>query len=111
MFKLSPFKHLKKELAGLYKQKHKLESEDTKNAAVVKELDQVITEIDELIEGRYSKEVFQYYAKIQPALIRIRTGEEVTWKEAFGDSYDVITKSQKHSLVGIVEGTGRYKLK
>ena len=111
MFNKSPFKQLKKELAELYKKKHLLESEDMNQGHIREELDRVSADIEELIEGRYAEEVFQYYLKSRPILIRIRTGEEISWNDAFGESYDEITKSQKHSLVGLVENTGRYRLK
>ena len=75
------------------------------------EFDLIDAQINELIEGKYAEEVFRYYQKKQPTLIRIHTGEEVSWQDAFGDSYEAVSKSLRHSLVGLVEGGGRYKLK
>lgn len=77
-----------------------------------KEFDSLDDQINKLIEGPYSLAVFNEYSKTQPMLINNRTGEKVTWKDAFGDSYDELTKSIKHTLVGLVEGgTGRYRFK
>jgi len=44
-------------------------------------------------------------------LIRVRTGEEVSWDEAFGNDFCKVSKSLRHSLVGLVEEPGRYVLK
>lgn len=74
------------------------------------ELDLIITEIDELVEGCYSEAVFRHYKDKQPTLIRIMTGEKVSWDDAFGDSFDKLPKSLRHSLVGLVEGGGKYTL-
>ena len=77
-----------------------------------KELDSIDERINSLIEGRYSEAVFREYNEKQPELIRNHTGEEVSWKDAFGDSYENTTKGNRHSLVGLVEGgTGQYRFK
>ena len=109
----SPFKKYKKELAMLYEKKQELDNRDDNDVQVVpgSEMDQIIKQIDSLIEGDYAKAVFEYYQKKSPSLIRIRTGETVSWKDAFGDSFDEVSKSLRHSLVGLVEGGGRYKMK
>ena len=111
LFDRTPFKPLRKELSRLYDRKHKLQSDDLDDASVQEELDAVVSEIDTLMEGRYAREVFECYVKKKPDLVRIRTGEIVTWQDAFGDSYNSITKSQKHELVGLVEGGSKYRLK
>jgi hypothetical protein len=75
------------------------------------ELNSINEQIKEFIETEYGEAVFRHFEHNRPALVRIHTGEEVTWNEAFGDSLEKITKSQKHSLVGLIEGGGQYKLK
>ena len=107
----SPFKKYKKELSSLYAKKHEIENRDNYHMSPGDEMDQLISQIDALIEGDYAKAVFDYYKEKAPLLIRIRTGEEISWKEAFGDSFDDVSKSLRHSLVGLVEGDGRYRIK
>ena len=102
----------KKELAALYEKKHKLEEGDENIQALPgNELDSLINQIDTLIEGNYSKAVFDYYAPRKPLLIRERTGEEIQWTDAFGDSFDKTTPGQRHSLVGLIEGGSKYRIK
>ena len=101
----------KKELATLYAKKHKLENGDEDVQALPgNELDSLIKQIDSLIEGDYSRAVFEYYSSKKPLLLREHTGEEIQWTEAFGESYDKTTPGQRHSLVGLIEGGGKYKL-
>lgn len=107
----SPFKQYQKQLSALYKRKHDLESENEEAAKPGSELYELMNEIDQFIEGEYSEAVFSYYVEKKPTLIRVQTGEEVTWEAAFGTKYDDVLKSLKHSLVGLVEGGGRYKVK
>ncbi|MCH5256164.1 MAG: hypothetical protein J1D87_02680 [Lachnospiraceae bacterium] len=78
---------------------------------VSNELDAILAEIDVFIEEEYAVEVYSHYAKKEPDLIRIRTGETETWKQAFGDNFDKISKGMRHSLVGLVEENLRYKFK
>ena len=44
-------------------------------------------------------------------LLRVNTGEEIDWDEAFGQDFEKISKSLRHSLVGLVEKPGQYTLK
>ena len=100
----------KKELATLYDLKYQLDQEDARIVPGSK-LDMLIQQINELIEGDYSKAVFDHYSIFKPVLIRNLTGEEVQWLDAFGEAFDKTTRGQRHSLVGLVEGGGRYRLK
>ena len=111
MFWISPLQRCKKEYRRLIKQKHELMVEEDSQPRPGDELELIETKISELVEGVYAEEVFRYYAKKQPSLIRIHTGEEVTWKDAFGDAFESVSKSLRHSLVGLVEGGGQYTIK
>ena len=111
MFCFSPLKQCKKEYSRLLKQKHALLVADDTKSQPGDEFDLLDSQINEFVEGRYAEEVFRYYQKKQPTLIRIHTGEEVAWRDAFGDSFESVSKSLRHSLVGLVEGGGRYKIK
>ena len=111
MYLLSPFKKYRKELASLYERIEKIEKEDNAQVLPGSEIDNLINQINALIEGEYSKEIFDYYSKTEPVLIRIRTGEEISWKDAFGNSFQDVSKSLRHSLVGLVEGGGKYRIK
>lgn len=111
MFGLSPFGKMKKELARLYREKSKLEDKLGDGAFTKDEMKAAIAGIDEFIEGPYAQSVFEYYSKKKPKLIRIKTSEVVEWEDAFGSSFSKTTKTQKHALVGLVEGGSMYKLK
>ena len=100
------------QLAALYKKKHDLEDENEDiQATPGSELDSLINQIDALIEGDYSRAVFEHYSQKKPLLIRDFTGEEVQWSNAFGESFDQTTIGQRHSLVGLIEGGGKYRFK
>ncbi len=101
----------KKEYDALYKKKHKLEDEGFDEAVPGNELDSLINQIFALIEGDYSRAIFDYYSVKKPLLIRNLTGETVQWLDAFGDSFEATTIGQRHSLVGLIEGDGRYRIK
>ena len=88
-----------------------MESENEAIAKPGSELYELINAIDQFIEGEYSEAVFSYYVEKKPTLIRIQTGEEVTWEDAFGTKYSDVSKSLNYSLVGLVEGGGRYKVR
>ena len=92
--------------------KHELENEQENIQALPgSELDSLICQIDALIEGDYSRAVFDHYSEKKPLLIRIHTGEEVRWTDAFGENFDNTTLGQRHSLVGLIEGGGKYRFK
>lgn len=102
----------KEELAELNAKKNELEGKKEDVEIIPgSELEALIQQIDALIEGNYAHSVFDYYSVKKPILIRIRTGDAVLWTEAFGDDFDKTTKGQRYSLVGLVEGGGRYRLK
>lgn len=117
----SQIKKYSKELHALYDEKHKLsqrygdvvESDDNTGEAerINKEIEEVSCKIAMLIENEYALAVFEKYKKKGPMLIRVNTGEEVPWDEAFGQNYAMVSKSLRHSLVGLVEKPGQYSLK
>lgn len=101
-----------KKLSLLYKKKHELEEKDENMQAIPgSELECLICQIDELIEGEYSRAVFNHYSGIRPPLIRIYTNEEIQWIDAFGDTYDQTSVGQRHALVGLIEGGSKYRFK
>ena len=67
-------------------------------------------ELDIFVEIESAKDIFEKYSKKKPFLIEIKTGTKIGWIEAFGTDFDKISKSLRHSLVGLEEGGGRYKL-
>ena len=101
----------RRELSTLYEKKRVLEDEEDVQATPGSELDILIHQIDNLVEGDYSRAVFDYYSRRKPLLIRSHTHEEVRWQDAFGDSFDRTTLGQRHSLVGLIEGGGKYRFK
>lgn len=72
--------------------------------------DQTQADAISYLENEYAAEVFRYYSAKQPNLIRRATGDVVTWKEAFGEDFDSVSRTLRHSLVGLVEDSGRYQL-
>ncbi len=107
----TPFAEYQEQLAKMYKEKHILEDAEEGSSKPSNRLTSVLAQIDQFIEGPYAEAVFSFYKEKKPTLIRIRTGEEYSWNDAFGDSFDNVSRSLKHSLVGLVEGGGRYKIK
>lgn len=102
----------KRRLAALYAEKHELENKQEDMRAVAGgKLDSLISQIDSLIEGDYAQAVFDHYSGKKPLLIRIHTGEEVQWLDAFGDTFDKTTPGQRHALVGLIEGGSKYRFK
>ena len=77
------------------------------------EIDADINELSDriaaFIENEYALAVFEKYSKEKPNLIRIKTGEIVSWDDAFGSDFENVSKSLRHSLVGLVEEPGRYR--
>ena len=106
-----PIRKNRKELARLYARKHEIEDQGEVQALPGSALESMIQQIDALIEGDYSRAVYEKYSVKQPALVRKLTGETVQWKDAFGDSFDKTTKGQRHSLVELIEGDGMYRFK
>ena len=107
----SPFKKYQEHLAEMYEKKAKLLPNEGSKIVPGSEADRLVNEIDAFIEGEYSEAVFRYYKVKKPKLIRIATDEEYTWDQAFPESFDEVSKSLRHSLVGLIEGGGRFRLK
>lgn len=111
MFFSSPFKKYHKKLTEMYEEKARLLPAEGSKILPGSEADRLVNKIDAFIEGEYSEAVFNYYKDKKPVLIRISTDEEYSWDQAFGDSFSDVSKSLRHSLVGLSEGGGRYRLK
>lgn len=73
--------------------------------------DSKVKDIDDFIYNVYSKDVYETYANDKPDLVRIRTGEVVSWGDAFGDSFEKLNINQKHELIGLIEGGSKYGFK
>ena len=120
MLKTSEIRMCKKKLKELYSHYFELQNKyDTlsfeEDKDILHELDlniELLSEkIDSFIENEYAKAVYKEYSKKKPQLIRISTGETVEWNQAFGDDFESINKSLRHSLVGLVEEHARYRFK
>lgn len=121
MINTTQVKKCKKELKELYGQKKKLDSKyehfkeinmESEQVKILEEQLKVVSaEICDLIENDYAEAVFNEYCTKRPDLIRVRTGETISWNEAFGSDFSKVTKSLRHSLVGLVEEPGRYRIK
>ena len=107
MFFKSRFKKYQKELDARFKKLTALQ-DSSQNPEEIKQAE---ISVNEYIEGEYAEAVFSYFVRKKPALIRIHTGEEYSWEEAFGESFEKVSKSLRHSLVGLVQGGGRYRIK
>ena len=81
------------------------------NPSKRKAADEKIREIDEFVENIYARDVFDEYSKKKPNLVRNKTGEVVSWDIAFGTDFNEVSSSLRHSLVGLIEGSGRYRFK
>lgn len=68
-------------------------------------------EFFDFIENQYSLHMYEKYSAKKPKLIEVKTGKVISWEEGFGTSFDKISKSLRHSLVGLKDGSGRYKIK
>ena len=107
----SSIRKCRKELSELYEKKRVLEDEEDVHALPGNEMGILIRQIDDLVEGDYSRAVFDHFSRRKPLLIRSHTQEEIRWQDAFGDSFDKTTIGQRHSLVGLIEGGGKYRFK
>ena len=106
----SPFKKYQKKMAEMYEKKARLLPTEGSTIVPGSAADKLANEIDNFIEGEYSEAVFNYYKEKKPTLIRSSTDEKYTWDQAFPESFEDVSKSLRHSLVGLVEGGGRYRL-
>lgn len=60
---------------------------------------------------RYAQHVFNYYSATKPILIRDVSKEEVSWRDAFGESFDDLSDGLRDSLVALIEEDGgQYRL-
>jgi hypothetical protein len=67
-------------------------------------------ERDECDNNVYAKVVYDIFSGKQPMLIRRQTGERVSWREAFGDDFETLSKGDRGSLVCLVDsGGGEYR--
>ena len=109
---LFELKKMKRQLAKLYAEKHRLEDlyEVDKSIETEKSINNVLQEIDTFIENDFAKLVFEHYSRKHPILVERSSNKKVKWKDAFGDDFGKVSKSLRHSLVGLVTDEGRYKL-
>ena len=102
----------RKDLAEIRAIRNRLESEDWDIQMQSRDLfESVQQDEDEFIEGRYSRAVYDCYAKWGPDLTCLATGRNLMWKDVFGTSYEETTIEQRHDLAGLIEGGGRYRFR
>lgn len=113
MFERLSFKRYSKQLKQLYAVKNEIyeKSLNNPNEQLKKDFENAVACIDEFIEGEYANAVYEKFRNKKPKLIRIKTGDEVSWDDAFGTDFEAISKSLRHSLVGLVEEPGKYRFK
>lgn len=100
-----------KQDSKMYKKMNRERFALEENPSKRKEVDKKIREIDEFVENIYARDVFDKYNKKKPDLVRNKTGEVVPWDTAFGTDFSEVPSSLRHSLVGLIEGSGRYRFK
>ncbi len=72
----------------------------------------ILNKREEQIREKYAKHVFDYFTLRKPDVIRKKTGDILTWKEAFSDSFSKLDRGLKNSLVALIEEDGgQYRLK
>lgn len=107
----------RKELKLLYKELNELQEKrdkcegDSERQEAQQRVDAQITMIDELIEGPFARAVFDHYSKKKPCLVDNYTNEIVEWDSVFGCDFNKISNSRRHSLVGLIDGDGGYRIK
>ena len=68
--------------------------------------------LDDFERDEYARAIYDYLKEVEPDLIEVRTGKEVTWKQAFGSSYSDNPNKKYRALIGLFEdSSGRYKFK
>ena len=75
---------------------------------IAREVDKLEETIDTFICQDYSKAVFEYYSNNSPILINQKTKEKEKWGCVFGNQYEILSRNQKYTLVGLVENFGPY---
>lgn len=99
-------------LLKLYQYRWHLENEDWDIQMQMRDLFEIADrDIAEFIEDDYCIAVYNCYAKRNPRLVRIKTGEKLRWQEAFGDRYEHMTPQQRRDITGLVEGEGQYRFR
>ena len=83
----------------------------TKCKKVASELEKIKFDIDNYIENEYAKMVFELYSAKKIKLYEKYDKKYLTWEEAFGNDFDKVSKTLRHSLVGLIEGEGRFEIK
>ncbi len=73
-------------------------------------LQRIEDEIDDFIENKYAKVVFEKYKDKPIILYEKYDKKQLSWEEAFGLDFDKVSKTLRHAIVGIVEGEGRYEI-
>ena len=68
-------------------------------------------EIDEFVENVYARDIFNKFNKKNPKLICNQSGDVVDWNSAFGTDFNNVSKGLRHSLVGLIEGGGKYRFR
>ena len=87
------------------------EVDQQKKDCLQMEIKKMCDEITDFICNIYAKIVFEIYNPKKPRLVRRLTKEVFTWDKAFGDNFEAIPLSLRESLVGLIEGSGKYKFK
>ena len=65
--------------------------------------------IDAFVENIYARDIFNKYSKRKPKLICNANDEITSWDDAFGKDFDKLSIGLRHSLVGLIEGGGKYR--
>ena len=108
----SSIRKCRKELAEIRAAGERLRTEDDDIQMQIGDLfDAVNQQMDRYIESDYSLAVYNCCAKRKPLLVRVQTGEKVRWQDAVPDSWEKTTSGQKHTLVGLIEGSGEYRFR
>ncbi len=63
------------------------------------------------VKERYARNVFIFFSKDHPLLLRRKDKTTISWEEAFGLEYESLEKGLRNSLVALIEESGgRYRL-
>ena len=116
MFKLELIKYRKKynKLQELCEKASNLFDDaktDKQKQSAKNKMKEAEKEYADFVEEEYSLFVFNHYSKKEPDLINRYTNEKCSWKQAFGSDFNKISKIVRHSLVGLIENSGKYKFK
>ena len=96
--------------ARIQKAEDSLRDEDVDIQHQIPDLFQrVFDERDERVTEEYSEAVYDCFAKRRPLLRAAGSLRPVTWRKAFGTSFEATDKRQRYDLVGLIERGGRYR--